>query len=283
MAVMRRNLMLRAGGAAWCVAVAITSLYGQQPQMVAHVLDVKGDWHLDGTAGLVAAGQGLVAGARITATSNRQGDAITIVHDEDLSRVRIACDGSATNLCRNPIVVQGVSSAVVTGQSQLKSMVQAAISVLLNRPPAIANHYTLTLTRGKESVQESEAVVALDPAQGVVLPPAPAEMPAGRYSVSIALAGEKSPPAAQTVVLTSEGVWLPLALEAPGLYDASIVNADEEQVADAMLLVVPAAQYQAKHEAFDAMKSRTATWTGPSARADEHLFLRGFLLSENQP
>jgi hypothetical protein len=78
-------------------------------------------------------------------------------------------------------------------------------------------------------------------------------------------------------------VWLPLALEAPGLYDASIVNADEEQVADAMLLVVPAAQYQAKHEAFDAMKSRTATWTGPSARADEHLFLRGFLLSENQP
>ena len=60
-------------------------------------------------------------------------------------------------------------------------------------------------------------------------------------------------------------------------------QAGEEQVADVMLLVVPAAQYPAESEAFDVMKRHTATWTGPSARADEHLFLRGFLLSENQP
>ncbi len=168
---MCRNLMLRAGCVSWCAAIAITSLQGQQHQMVAHVLDVKGEWHLDGTSRLVAAGQGLATGAKITAGSNRPGDAITLVRDEDLSRQRMECDGSATNACRNPIVVQGVAPGVVTMGSQLKSMVQAAISVLLDRPPAIANHYALTLTRGDETVTESEAVVALDPEQGVVLPP----------------------------------------------------------------------------------------------------------------
>jgi hypothetical protein len=250
--------------------------------MVAHVLDVKGEWHLDGAPGLVAAGQGLATGAKITAGSNRPGDAITLVRDEDLSRQRTECDGSATNPCRNPIVVQGVAPGVVTIGSQLKSMAQAAISVLLDRPPAIANHYALTLTRGDETVAESEAVVAVDPERGVVLPPAPADMPAGHYMVSITRAGEKPAPA-QEATLTSEGVWLPLALRAPGLYEATIANTDEEQIADVMLLVVPAAQYPSEVEAFGVMKSHTATWTGSSARADEHLFLRGFLLSENQP
>jgi hypothetical protein len=162
-------------------------------------------------------------------------------------------------------------------------MAQAAIAVLLDRPPEITNHYALTLTRGKETVAESEAVVALDPEQGVLLPPAPAEIPAGHYSVSITRAGEIPAAAAQDATLASEGVWLPLAVKAAGLYEATIVNADEEQVADVMLLVVPPAQYPSELEALKVMKSHTATWTGPNARADEHLFLRGFLLSESQP
>ena len=263
--------------------MAITSLHGQQRQIMAHVLDVKGEWRLDGATGLVAAGQGLVADAKITAGSNRPGDAITIVRDEDLSRQRTACDGSATNPCRHPIVVEGVTASTVTVGSQLRSMAQAAIAVLLDRPPEITNHYALTLTRGKETVAESEAVVALDPEQGVLLPPAPAEIPAGHYSVSITRAGEIPAAAAQDATLASEGVWLPLAVKAAGLYEATIVNADEEQVADVMLLVVPPAQYPSELEALKVMKSHTATWTGPNARADEHLFLRGFLLSESQP
>lgn len=280
---MRDNPILRAGCAAWCAAMAITSLHGQQRQIMAHVLDVKGEWRLDGATGLVAAGQGLIAGTKIMAGSNRPDDSITIVRDEDLSRQRTACDASATNPCRNPIVVNSVTVSTVTVGSQLMSMAQAAIAVLLDRPPAIANHYALTLTRGKESVAESEVVIALDPEQGVVLPPAPTDMPAGHYTVSITRAGEKPPAAAQEATLTSEGVWLPLAVKAAGLYEATIVNADEEQVADVMLLLVSPAQYPSEVEAFKVMKSHTATWTGPSARADEHLFLRGFLLSEYRP
>jgi len=274
---MRRNLILRAGWVSWCVAatVAIPCLYGQQPQMAAHVLDVKGDWRLGGAAA-VSAGQGLVAGAKITPASNRPGDAITVVRDEDMSRTHVVCDGSATNPCRNPLVVPG---NVAASQSELKNIVQAAISVLLSKPPAISSHYALTLTRGETTVQESEAVVALDSEQGIVLPPAPEDMPAGPYAVSIARAGEKPSPAVQTLQLTSEGTWRPFQWNAPGLFELSLFNADGAQVADLMLLVALPAQYQAQREAFNAMKSRTATWTGTNARQDEHLFLRSFLLS----
>ena len=182
--------MLWAGCVGWCVAVASSFLHGQR--IVAHVLDVKGEWRVDGSAGLVTAGQGLVAGAKVMAGSNRPGDAITLVRDEDLTRQPVVCDASPANPCRTQIVVQGVTAATVSGGSQLRGLVQAAISVLLNRPPAIASHYALTLTRGKESVRESEAVVALDPGQGVVLPPAPADTPAGHYRVTIVRAGEKA-------------------------------------------------------------------------------------------
>jgi hypothetical protein len=273
--------------AAWCVswylAAAMTSAYGQQPQAAAHVLDVKGEWHLQGKSELVVSGEGLAAGATITAVSNRPGDAITIVRDEDMSRIHVVCDASTSNPCRNPVAVPGVSSGAATAQSQFSGMVQAAISVLLNRPPAIGSHYALTLTRGAETVQESEGVVALDPATGIVLPPPPPEMPAGRYTISIAQAGEKASAIQQTLLLTSEGQWRPLPLDAPGLYEFVISNADGDQVSDVMLLAVPAPQLQSKLGEFAAMTSRTATWTGPAARSDEHLFLRGFLLSETHP
>src|SRR3954470_25042826 len=63
---------------------------GQQGPVVAHVLEATGEWRLHGTAGKLAAGQGLAAGASIDAVSNRPGDAITIVRDEDMSRQRMA-------------------------------------------------------------------------------------------------------------------------------------------------------------------------------------------------
>jgi hypothetical protein len=273
---MGRCSMLRIGCLCWCVLAATA---GARAQVVAHVLDVMGDWHLQGTATTVALGQALMAGAKITSGSNRPGDAITIVRDEDMSRQRIACNDSASNPCRNPITVDGGSSAAPAGESQLKNMVQTALAVLLNKPPAIMSHYALTMSRGNATVQEWEEVVSLDPVQGIVLPAAPQDMPSGQYTVSIERARDASPVTQQTLLLTSAGTWKPLSLGAAGLYEALITDANGEQVADAFLLVVPAAEYEAKRREFDTVKSRTAAWTGPSARADEHLFLLAVLLS----
>ena len=281
--VMRRKFILRTGCVFVCAAASLTVLHSQQPQVVAHVLDVKGEWHIEGTPEPIAAGRGLFAGAKVAAGSNRQGDAITIVRDEDMSRTRVACDGTAVNPCQKPIVIQNSSSDIAVGHSQLKNIVQAAISVLLSRPPAIVNHYALTLSRGEGTVVESEAVIALDPTQGLVLPPAPEEMPAGTYTVSSSRVGQTASPTARDALLASDGTWRPLPWEESGLYEVSILSGDGQQISDMMLLVTSADRYSALKEKFDGLKNRTQTWTGPNARSDEHLFLRAFMLTESQP
>jgi len=205
------------------------------------------------------------------------------VRDENMSRTRIACDETAGNPCWNPIVIQDSSAGAAPAQSQLKSIVQAAISVLLSKPPAIVNHYALTLTRGKSAVLESEAVIALDPTQGIVLPPAPEEMPAGTYTVSISRVGQTSSPTMREALLASDGTWRPLPCEETGLYEVSILNGDGQQISDIMLLVTSADRYPALRDKFDGLKKRTQAWTGPSARSDEHLFLRAYMLTESQP
>jgi hypothetical protein len=278
---MRRTLIQWTGCVVGAVVSTAMALHGQQTRVAAHVLDTKGTWHLDGTATPVAAGQGLIPGAKITAQSNQPGDAITIVQDDDMSRTHVACDGSPSNPCRNAILVQGLASASA-GQSQFKNIVQAALSVLLSKPPAVGSHYALTLTRGLVSAEESEAVIALDPAQRIVLPPPPEHVRPGRYTISSSLVGQASPPTRQTCVYTSEGTWHPLPWSTPGLYQVSILNTAGVQVADTMLLVTPVAQYPAMLDSFNAIESRASTWTGPNARSDEHLFLRAFLLAESQ-
>jgi len=275
--------MLWAGCVSFWGAVALAVLQGQQPQVVAHVLDVKGEWHSEGSAELITAGRGLLSGARIVAGSNRPGDAITIVRDEDMSRIRIACDVPSGNPCRNSIAVQGPSSEA-SSQSQLKNIVQAAISVLISKPPAIVNHYALTLARGKTVVQDSEAVVALDQTQSVVLPPASERLAAGTYTISSVSADQTSSvPNIQSDVLTSEGTWRPLPWNTPGLFEVSIIKPNGEKVADTMLLVVSAERYPELREKFDTLKARTETWTGSSSQEDQHLFLRAFLFSQRQP
>ncbi len=272
--------MFKVGLGGYCALLALAGLRGQQPAAVAHVLDVKGDWHLQMSNSAVVAGEALVAGTVVIANSKLPGDSITIVRDEDMSRQRIACDVSSTNPCAKPVTIEGASSAAPAAQSQLRSIVASAIAILLNRPPAIGSHYAVTLSRGRETVREWEEVVSLDPVQEIVLPPAPAEMPAGQYTVSIAQNGKMSSATIHTAQLTSDGTWRPLPIGAAGLYEVSIMNADGDKLVDAILLVVPAAEYEPKRKELDAMKNRTATWTGPAARADEHLFLRAFLLSE---
>lgn len=249
---------------------------------VAHVLDVKGDWRLAGATDPVKAGQGLDAGARITAAAPKAGDAITVVRDDDMSRQRVACDGSANDPCRNPIVIADPASGQTSTMGQLRGMFHAALGVLLNNPPAISSHYAMTLSRGADAVRELEAVAAFDPGTGVTPPPPPQDMPAGTYTFSIAHAGDPSSAADKTVTLTSEGTWRPFSIDAPGLYEVTILDADEEKVANLMLLVTSPEKYKEEQERFQSLTEAANSWTGPDAASDKHLLLRAFLVSESQ-
>lgn len=264
-----------------CLGAIVCVNAPAQGDAVAHVLDVRGEWRVDGTLTGVTAGQALQPGARIGAVSNQPGDAITIVRDEDMARQHVACDSTPQNPCRNPIVIATAPVDSASGLSRMKGMVQAALAVLLSKPPEIGSHYAMTLSRGADPVRELEDVASFD-AKGVTLPPLPQDFEAGTYTLRIALANQKSPAVQRDARLNSEGVWPPIALSGPGLYDITITNADEEKIADMMLLVVPGEKFARARQSFEEAKAIAADWRGSSAEADAHLFQRAFLLAESQ-
>ncbi len=274
----------------------------QTAPIVAHVLEAIGEWRVDGSPGSVAAGLGVAAGARIVALSDHAGDVLTLVRDADLSRSRTVCDSAASDPCRLPVSVGDDRAAGAAGVA-VPNVAKAVLSVLLDKPPAVLGHYALTLTRGKRNVFETEAVLSLDPAVGLVLPPPPPEMEAGTYTVTLAAVAPTSvpppmpppvpaampasatsgkPPLTRAFSLKSDGLWRAVPFTDTGLYTLSIVNADGEQVADELVFVVRPGDYAAASGAFDAVKQRTGAWVGPSARDDEHVMLRSYLLAASR-
>jgi hypothetical protein len=90
------------------------------------------------------------------------------------------------------------------------------------------------------------------------------------------------PPLTRAFSLKSDGLWRAVPFTDTGLYTLSIVNADGEQVADELVFVVRPGDYAAASGAFDAVKQRTGAWVGPSARDDEHVMLRSYLLAASR-
>ncbi len=290
----RRRLMIVAPLLALRMMGTAAEASATEPQpapIVAHVLEAVGDWRVNASAGTVVAGLGLAAGAKIVAVSDRAGDALTLVRDADLSRSRTVCDSGANDPCRLPVLVgddrvAGGAGVVPPG------VAKAVLGVLLDKPPAVLGHYALTLTRGKRSVFETEAVLSLDPTVGLLLPPPPPEMDAGTYTMTLSNGAPASASASasasatggkpsyeHTITLKSDGTWRAVPFYDSGLYAVSIANADGEQVADELLFLVSPGEYAATSGAFDAVKRRTAAWEGPSARGDEHVMLRSYLIA----
>jgi len=256
------------------------SLQAQQVQGVAHVLEAQGDWRLVGSSAALTPGTALAAGSQVQVVSAHVGSSITIVQDASLSRTRVVCDSTATDPCRNPLVIAGQTVTSSTGTGQLKNIVQAAFAVLLGNPPAVESHYALTLSRGVEPDRESENVVALDRKGTIVLPVAVPPMPPGTYSVSISPAAVVAPAEEQTVTLGRDGRWTPLHLSKPGTYRLTITDDEGHQLRDLLLLAVLPAALESERERLREMKGAIASWQGPHARSDGHLFLRTFLIAE---
>jgi hypothetical protein len=253
---------------------------GQQTQVVAHVLDLKGAWRIDGGSAAIARGQSLIQGSKIVATSNQPGDMITIVRAQDLSRLQVICDATPTDPCRSPIAIQPSATPATPATSEVSTLVHAAFSLLMGSSPATASQYAVTMTRSFPAEKLQESVVSLSGDGTLLLPDSPGGIPIGNYTLLIAPVGS-SDGTQQSAVLKPGGTWQPIPFPAPGLFQISIRDAQDHHIDNVMLLVTKKDEAAKPKAAFDEAKSHTATWSGPSARRDEHLFLRAFLQSES--
>jgi hypothetical protein len=277
---MRGTILLRCSCLASWLAVCVGAACGQQAPIIAHVLDLKGTWRVDGSSALLARGQGLPEGAKIVATSNHPGDMITVVRAQDLSRLQVVCDATPADPCRTPLVIQSSSAPPTPATSQVATLVHAAFSLLMGSSPATASQYAVTMTRSFPAEKLQEAVIALSHDGTLALPHSPGGIPVGDYTLLIVPVGS-SAGTQQKAVLNPGGNWQAIPFTTPGLCQISVRDAQDHHIANVMLLVTKEDQAEKASAAFEDAKSHTETWAGPNARRDEHLFLRAFLQSES--
>jgi hypothetical protein len=261
------------------MVVGASHLNGQQTRPIAYVLDVTGNWQIEGQQGAVKAGQPLTAGSKLSTASYNYDNSITLVQYDDASRTRIACENSSRNPCLKPIVVNPAPDSL-TGQ--FKMLMAAAFTALLEKPPPVASHYSATLGRGKYIIIEREDVVPLDDVKVFSLTGRIPALPVGTYSVEATSNDGRTPPVSARVATLADGSWQAFPIAAPGLYTFSVTDSNGEPRADLIFLFVPVAGYTGARQKFDAVQDRTSKWHGANAQADEHILLRAVLLAMSQ-
>jgi hypothetical protein len=242
---------------------------------------MKGTWKVDGQATPIARGQAVGKGAKVIAISDRPGDSISLIHEQDLSRQQILCDASPTNPCKTPTLIDPPSSPAPQATSQVATLVHAAFALLMGSSPATASQYAVTMTRGVPAEKIQEAVVPLSHDGTIVLPHSPGGIPVGQYALQVTRS-DTTQSTQQPATLSHGGVWQPIPFASPGLFHISIRDAQDHAIANLMLLVVAEDHADQARQAFDKTRTLTDAWTGPNARTEQHEFLRALLLSESK-
>jgi hypothetical protein len=262
---------------AWVVIARAMALYGQQVQPVAGVLNVNGSWQLEGQQGPVRAGQKLYPGDKLSTAPYNYANWITIVHYNDGSRTRIACENSPKNPCHSSVLVNAPNP---TDTSQALSLIKAAFDLLVGNPPEVLSHDSPTIGRGKYVVALREDVVNLDGEKGLSLKGRIPVLPAGIYTIETSKSDGNRIPIKAQISTEVDGSWQSsVAVPAPGLYTVTIKDSEGELRANLLILFVKASQYDSARQAFEAIKNEAETWQGANAEADENILLRATLLA----
>jgi hypothetical protein len=203
------------------------------------------------------------------------------MHCDDLSRTQITCEDSSNNPCRNPIVIGPVSSVALPGR--FNSLIRSALSLLLDKPPAVASHFSATLSRGEYAISEKEDVVMISDQNEFSLADSVPALPPGRYTVNATKPDGKTSLLSERITHLANGSWQTVRIPAPGLFMFSITDSDGERRADLLLWLLPSTEYRPAKEKFDAVKDYMTQWKGSNAQADQHLVLRAVLLAMSQP
>jgi hypothetical protein len=264
----------------WVAITTGMSLQAQQRQPVSGILEVNGNWQINGQQGSLKAGQKLYVGDKVSTEEYNYANSITVVHFSDGSRTRIACEHSEKNPCRGPYVVVAPDS---NADGQRTSLLKAALNLLLGNPPAVLSHDSVTMSRGKYIVAIREDLVDFADGNGVSLNGRIPTLPAGFYTIETSNVDHTQPAGKIQIGVDAAGAWqASVPVPAPGLYAINVSDANGDLRANLLLLFLRTPQYASARQAFDGVKSQSDTWQGVNAQSDEDTLLRAILVAMSQ-
>ncbi len=225
---------------------------------VGFVLDVRGDWVVEGgMGGKLRVGQALAAGATIRAAPPQPQWRLVIALANGTTLAR-SCD--PVERCREALVLPDSTAE----QPGFWGRAKAAAAALFGHPP---ERFAATLARGAAA---SDGVALLE-AGTLHLDSILGDLPAGRYAVSL----KSIEPAGAAAVVRD----MPLALSeaavgarievpglAPGLYEMTVrAETNPDEATSAWVLALGSARHRQGREAYDAARATAARWDGSPA------------------
>lgn len=246
-------------------------------QEIGAVLEVHGNWRMNGEQHRVLEGQAVPADAALEDVKVQTGDSISIVLLSG-ERIEAICDRDS-DLCTKGLHLPGMHA---NKSPEARQIVQAVKAVLLDHQPEIARSFSPTVSRGRSSAQDRESVFGFTPGAPVQVGSALVELPSYDSSIDeieVTRAADNS-----SVVSTSPVSWdergaAAITLPGPGCYVVQVVRDDDEVALNLYILAVRADSYQRTSASFEQARQICLKWDGHNREALTHKFLRAYLLS----
>ena len=260
--------VLRAAGAVLVLLFCAGAVRAQQT--FGYVLEVRGDWLVNGGAKLSKGGS-VSVGAVITAADPSDGGSYIVISDRAGNIYRRLSCGNGD--CARPF---SLPASAASGKSYLSRVVDGMMGIFYKGEP---NQYRSVVSRGADL---REAVLKLD-AQKLDLGRVFENMPGDRYVVRFEKIEDGRRPAPKPVEVEYE--WdsqrrPPLGAQGlrPGLYRVTVREVRHlEEDNEAWVLVTSPKGYAKAAQSFDAAVNVTRRWEGKVREDSKRQFLRAAL------
>jgi hypothetical protein len=245
------------------------------PTLVGTVIELRGNWRIEGHGERLRAGQGVPAGGivRPESIASEVSISIALLNGRYLA---MHCQGANDIGCAHGLQIP---TAYIEEGSGIPSMVRTVMNVLLERSPTEGNPFSSTIIRAGQESHRWELVIQVEQGKPARLDAVVSRIPAAEYTcewskVTGANASEQKPIRWDT---QSGGPLLPIPVS--GLYSVRFINEYREPVLDLALLATPSDSYPAINASFEHARRICADWSGPDAADSAHEFLRAYLIS----
>ncbi len=226
------------------------------------VVEIEGEWRIDGHSELLLKGQGVPSGASVKADPNVGHQSISVV----LANKTVLKASCSDIPC---IAALSMPQSIVDTDPSFQKIWKAVSLVLFNQDPHLARAYESTSIRGGKAPR-TETIVGFNAAKMIELP-----VPDEAYRFLATKISDGSTTSDRSVSSAHSRPTIEIALPAAGAYLVSFTDRFHEEVSNILVIVAEPASVDLLQASYKAVQEACADW---DANARD-FFTRAYLIS----